>query len=183
MYGIVIMGFPCSGKTTACKFLKEEKGLEYISTGDIVRELAEEELGKDYTSSELGEFSTRRRQEDVVYATKGALEKARNKNLDTVVLEGIRCTDEIDYLEQELDQLLTLFIDVPFEERASRLIDRGREGETSIEDMKERDERERGWGLGEIVNREYYDLQIDGNCDENKLKEKVFSVLKKHDYI
>lgn len=172
MKGIVIIGMPCAGKTSCCKNL-EKNGLKYYSTGDAVRELAQEELGDNYTSSELGEFSTMKRQEDPAYATKRVLKKAREENLEKVVFEGVRCKEEIDFLRSELNQLLVVYIEVSFEERARRLIQRGREGENSREDMKERDEREKEWGMEEIIQEQYYDVKVDGNCSQEELYKKV----------
>lgn len=174
MKGVVIIGMPCSGKTSSCKYLKE-KGYTYYSTGDIVRELCSEAEGyKSSDSTDLGEFSTKRRQEDAAYATKEALRRLREKEEESVVvLEGVRCIEEIDYLEKELESVLTLFIKVPFEERSRRMIERGREGENNKNIMRERDTRELDWGLEEILELDYYDKKINGNCSKKKLFEKV----------
>lgn len=181
MKGIVIIGMPCSGKTSSCEHLKK-KGYTYCSTGDIVRELCNEAEGYDSSdSSDLGKFSTNRREKDVAYATKGALRKLRETEDENsiIILEGVRCIEEIDYLEEEMESVLTLFIKVPFEERARRMIERHREGEDSKEVMKERDERELGWGLDKVIELEYYDKEINGNCSKEKLFKKVEEEVKK----
>lgn len=86
----------------------------------------------------MGEFSTKKREEDVAYATKETLKKLREKeDKDSIiVIEWVRCIEEIDYLRKEMESVLTLFIELPFEERARRMVERNREGEETKEVMK-----------------------------------------------
>lgn len=177
MRAIVIIGYPCSGKTTACNYLEKEKDIKSISTGDMVRELAEEEIGEDYNHEELGRFSTKKREEDEAYATKKAISEIRNKNVNEFVIEGVRCKKEIRYIREEIEETIVLYIDVPFEERVRRLKNRGRDGESSSKDLKERDEREKGWGLSKLIEEEIYDVRIDGNCSVNNLYSKIEKVI------
>ncbi|MFQ6752317.1 MAG: nucleoside monophosphate kinase, partial [Clostridia bacterium] len=39
---ITVTGKPCSGKGTACKLIAKNKNFEYISTGDMFRELSQQ---------------------------------------------------------------------------------------------------------------------------------------------
>lgn len=183
MKAIVLIGKPCSGKTTASKYIEKELDIKYYSTGDIVREMMEKENGSDYTGEELGEFSTEKRKEDVAYATKGAFRKAKKNNDEIVVFEGVRCKKEIDFLRQNTEELLTIYIHLPFEERARRLIERGREGENSKEVLKERDEREEKWGLEELIEDSYYDIKINGNCSKKQLNKKVKNTLEQKNMV
>jgi cytidylate kinase len=172
---IVIMGLPCSGKTTVCRDLKDKDNINYYSTGDTVREMCSEEYGEDYDSSELGDFSTRKRKKDEAYATKDTLKKVKDKDKDqdAVIFEGVRSKEELDYLETEVENLVTIFIDVSFGERARRLINRGRNGENSKEVMKERDKREKSWGMKDVIQNKYYDIKVNGNCSQEELYKKV----------
>lgn len=44
MYCIIITGMPCSGKSTIAKRYSEQYGLRYISSGDIAREMAQNDI-------------------------------------------------------------------------------------------------------------------------------------------
>jgi adenylate kinase family enzyme len=44
MYGVIISGMPCSGKSTIAKKYAERHKLKYISSGDIAREMAQQDI-------------------------------------------------------------------------------------------------------------------------------------------
>ena len=65
---IIISGPPAIGKTTIAKGLAKEFGLVYLSGGDILKELAEEEgfetMGNDWWDTQEGMNFLRQRQKN-----------------------------------------------------------------------------------------------------------------------
>lgn len=176
---IVLTGFPASGKTTA-KDTLENEGYVGVSTGDIVREMAAEDLGKDVSElgeDETGKWSTQKREDDEIYATREGVNRIMNQEQDTFVVEGIRCQKEIEYLKESFDDCVVVFLHASREERLKRKTERNRSGEeTTLKSLKERDEREKKWGLKEIVEEELWDVHIDTECSIEEFEDKILEL-------
>lgn len=179
---VVLLGYPGSGKTTAMNIILDNRE-DFVgySTGDAVRAMASRDIG-DYDSDELGEYSTKKRQEDETYALKYSLNQLKNKSSSNYVIEGCRCIAEIDYLNKHYDNVLPIFVQVPFEERYNRVVSRGREGEENMSKQKfrERDEREEGWGMKELKNHEEYYTTINGNVSLSEFKKQVLDLVEEN---
>jgi len=72
---------------------------------------------------------------------------------DTVLVDGIRSDAEVDRFEEAFgDDFVLVRVEAPFEVRAERVEDRGRD-DPDAESLRERDERELGFGMGEAMER------------------------------
>lgn len=70
---------------------------------------------------------------------------------DTVLVDGIRSDVEVDYFEETLGDDFTLVaIEAPFDVREERIEERARD-DPSVESLRERDERELGFGMGDAI--------------------------------
>jgi dephospho-CoA kinase len=73
---------------------------------------------------------------------------------DVVLVDGIRAGVEVERFEEAFGEAFTLVtIEAPFEVRAERVESRGRDETDDTELLRERDERERGFGMDEAIAR------------------------------
>ena len=96
---------------------------------------------------------------------------------DAVLVDGIRSDDEVDAFEERFGEKFVLVsIEAPFEVRQRRLGERGRdEVDGDRERLAARDERERGFGLGDAMERA--DVTIDNTGSLDAYRERVREVL------
>ena len=136
---IGLTGTFAAGKDTVAEHL-EKKGFEHYSTGDQIREIAEDrgirqnrdvlrELGNELRDQYGAEYLCRRIIE----------EKAKS---DNVIISGIRQPGEIEYL-RKLGNFHLIAVDAPVEVRFERMKLRNREGDPkTIEEMIEKERKE-----------------------------------------
>lgn len=158
-----ISGPPGSGKTTLAKALSERFGLEYMLTGQIFRQMAEE---RGMTLSDFGRYAESHPEVDI--------------ELDNLVIKRIKRAmgDERDaLLEGRLAGFMLYRAKIPSfriyitarpEVRAKRIKKReGGEISSIMRDMaeRERSERERYLNLYsfDLRNMDIYDLVIDSS--------------------
>lgn len=180
---ICVYGLPGSGKSTFID-VAESNGIKAISMGDIVRQKAREKLPKPITGQDIGEWATEQRElHGQAVIAEHTVSHIRNSDVlsetkhDTVVIEGIRSNDEIDVFETELDTVIPVFVKAPFDTRLKRLQERNTgtrevlsEDGVTRHDLKKRDDRERNWGLQELINTKSgeYIIQNTGTVEEYK---------------
>lgn len=162
-----VVGMPASGKTEAAKVAREE-GVPVVSMGDVIRE--EVELrGLEPTDENMGRIGValREKEGDDAVARRCASE-IRNKNAPVVVVDGVRSADEADYFRDEFGKDFVLVaVEAPFETRLERVRERGRSDDVDAADeLRERDERELGYGMGEAIDEADVTIENDGSLKE-----------------
>jgi dephospho-CoA kinase len=150
---IAVTGMPWSGKSEAVRLAKEQ-GIPVIRMGDLVWEETKRR-GLDLSDQNVGSVAHQMRQQygNDVWAKK-TVEKLQNmQNSDIVLIDGIRTLEEVAFFTKQLsDDFVLIAVDACDKTRYKRAKARGREDDTvDIEVMRERDRRERGWGLGEVI--------------------------------
>lgn len=180
---ICVYGLPGSGKSTFID-VAESNGIAAISMGDIVRQKARDELSEPITGQDIGEWATEQREsrgqavmaEHTVSHIRDSDVLAETKH-DTVVIEGIRSDEEIAVFDDALNTVVPVFVKAPFDERLKRLQERGSDSREALSEngvtrseLKKRDDRERDWGLQELINAKSgeYTVQNTGTLDEYK---------------
>jgi len=148
---IGVVGLPGSGKSEAAA-VADERGIPVVTMGDVIRRACRER-GLD-PASHHGEVAQALRNEGgpAAIAEKSVpmIEDALVA-YDTVLVDGIRSDAEVErFVEAFGDDFTLVAIEAPFEVRADRLESRGRD-DTTMESLEERDERERGFGMGEAI--------------------------------
>lgn len=179
---IGLLGLAGAGKTTALEHLTahspfrkslqmkqiakqeyesvDENGVEYLPVH--IQQLAKEhDMVDDITpngnfTEEISEWV-----DDILflsntYFAKKAVEHIQEEatETDVWVVDGLRTVADVGQLAEHIDDTHFLYLHVPFHIRSERLLDRGREGEDSLEDIVERDEREFEWGLDVLLRSE-----------------------------
>lgn len=120
---IGLTGTKASGKGVVADMLKE-KGFEYSSMSDRVREEAVDRNLEDYTVKDLQDIGDDLRKKfGLGVLAIRTLERLKDKN--NCVIDGIRNLGEIEELRKNPDFVL-IGVDAPSQIRFKRLIERGR---------------------------------------------------------
>lgn len=173
-----IVGYPGAGKTAGAE-VAEDLDIPVTSMGNQVRRRASEVLEEDADSDDIGEWATEQREkngDDIV--AQWTAEHILGLQSDKVVIEGVRSVDEVDVFESHFDEVNIVHVHAPFETRLQRLQDRGRDGEEEFteSDLQNRDDREDGWGVAEMLDT-VDAVRLDNTRSFEEFKEEMRSVL------
>jgi dephospho-CoA kinase len=157
------VGLPGSGKGEAAN-VAAEAGIPVVVMGDVIR--AECRRRGLNPAEHHGRMAGTLREEEgadaiAVRTLPLIREAAADGAGDTVLVDGLRSTVELARFREAFGDDFTLVaIRAPFELRAERLDDRGRDdSDSDLEALRERDEREIDLGLGATLDRA--DIEID----------------------
>lgn len=178
---IGLTGTKASGKGVIAEILRE-KGFEYSSTSDIVREEAQARRIIDYTIKDLQDIGNDLRERfgtDIL--AKRTIEKL--KGFENIIIDGIRNLGEIEDLKKH--NAIIISVDAPPEQRFKRLIARAREsdpkGWDSFLEMENRDlgkdEKSSGQQVAKCIEASDYKIINNGTLEE--LKQKIEYLLLK----
>ncbi|AFO55539.1 MULTISPECIES: AAA family ATPase [Natrinema] len=179
MHVIGTVGLPGSGKGEAATVARED-GIPVVTMGDVVRqETADRGLdpAKDH-----GTVAQALREEDgpaAIAERSLPMLEDRLEQHETVLVDGIRSGVEVDVFEDAFGDAFTLVsIEAPFAVRAERIDERGRdagEGDGG-EGLAARDERERGFGMDEAMDRA--DVVVENTDSLEAFHEAIRSVIR-----
>ncbi|WP_435155649.1 AAA family ATPase [Haladaptatus sp. DFWS20] len=171
------VGLPGSGKGEAAT-VAEEVGLPVVTMGDVIREACRER-GLD-PAEHHGEIAKTLREENgpdaIAQASLPQIEDALEES-DTVLVDGIRSGVEVERFESAFgDDFVLVSIEAPFEVRAERLGERGRDHtDEDTEGLRRRDERELGFGLDRAMARA--DAVIDNTDTLDAFRRQIRALL------
>ena len=155
------VGLPGSGKGEAAAVAREE-GLPVVTMGDVLRKACRDR-GLD-PAEHHGRVAQALREEDgpVAIAAR-SIPQVREAlaDHDAVLVDGLRSDVELDRFREAFgDDFLLVSVEAPFELRAERLLERARDDtDLDREALREREQRELGFGMGEAMERA--DVRID----------------------
>jgi len=175
---VAITGMPLSGKASVRKIF-EDMGCPAFAMSTAVRDEAKKQNFKIDKVS-MREFATQIRKErgrGVVAELSIPFLKDILKQDDLIIVDGVRSPEEPEVFKNEFgDDFVLLCVWAPFKLRVKRLGGEGRELRddevVTEEELKKRDLKELGWGLGEVIAEADYlitnmndkeDLQKDLN--------------------
>lgn len=151
---IAVSGLPAAGKGEFATILSN-KSIPVVSMGDVVRAEVKRR-GIPEEPSVFGQVATEMRAEfgddiiaqRLVQTVDGLLE-----NNPMVLIEGLRGTAEREVFSNHWGaNFLIVAITASLELRFKRVQSRGRTEDGTLDDLLARDEREKGWGLEEIIS-------------------------------
>ena len=156
----------------------EDLDVPVVTMGDVIREACRDR-GLD-PAEHHGRIAQQLREEDGPTAIADASlphVEAALSDADTVLVDGIRSDVEVEVFRERFGEAFVLVsIEAPFEVRQRRLGERGRdEVDGDRERLAARDERERGFGLGDAMERA--DVTIDNTDSLEAYRERVREVL------
>ena len=175
---IAFVGMPASGKSEAAS-ISRLSGIPVINMGDIVREETARR-GLSPTGENIGGTGTALRQEEGMDAiAKRCVSRIAGLDSPVAVIDGIRNIDEVNYFKSQFGSDFKLIaIHSPFEVRFERVKKRARSDDTvNIDELKRRDEREKGWGLDRAI--ENADIVIMNTGSIEKFQKQIKDLLAK----
>ncbi len=169
---IAFTGLPGSGKSEAVNVAKE-MGIKVVRMGDEIRKEARK-MGLELNDKNLGKIADEmRREHGMDIWARRCLPEIKN---DMVIIDGIRNIEEVELFRQHIKNFILIAIHASPNTRYERMMKRGREDDSlSEEDLKERDERELRWGIGNVVAMADIVVVNEGSLDE--FKEKIKKIL------
>lgn len=162
---IGVVGLPGSGKSEAAAVAREA-GIPVVTMGDVIR-AACRDRGLD-PATHHGRVARALREEDGPAAIADrSLPHIREalEDHETVLVDGLRSDVEVETFEDAFGDDFTLVrVEAPFETRAERITDRGRDADETAggESLAARDERELGFGMGTAMDRADVTIENDG---------------------
>ncbi|WP_435067830.1 AAA family ATPase [Haloplanus sp. C73] len=171
------VGLPGSGKGEAAAVAREA-GVPVVTMGDVIREACRDR-GLD-PAEHHGSVATALREEEgeaaIAERSLPHIEAALDDG-ETVLVDGLRSPAEIERFEDAFgDAFVLVSIEAPFETRADRLAERGRDA-TDVDRaaLREREERERGFGMDEVMARA--DVTVTNTASLDAFRERVRALL------
>jgi dephospho-CoA kinase len=160
---IGVVGLPASGKGEFAR-IASRQGVPVVTMGDVIR-AAVKKAGLAPDDQNMGAMANRLRKEGGMDAiAKLCIPALQHLSAPVVLVDGIRGDAEVRLFRRHFPGFVVVAIDSPFEARFARLATRGRTDDTTTEEsLRQRDERELGWGLGTALSNAEYRLQNDGD--------------------
>ena len=174
------VGLPGSGKGEAAAVARDA-GIPVVTMGDVIRQECRDR-GLD-PATRHGEIAQALREEngpDAIAQRSLPIirEHLDDPDVDTVLVDGLRSGVEADRFEEAFgDDWVLVSIEAPFDVRKERITQRGRDntdggvGET----LRERDERERGFGMDDAMARA--DVTIDNTDSLDAFRARIRALL------
>jgi len=183
---IFVTGMPGSGKGECITFLKD-RGFTVKSLGDIVRNEVKSR-GIPTSAENVGKTANDLRKElgqDIlaIRLVEEINKISNDQGKKGIVVDGVRSLSELKLIKTDLNlNTLTIAVHTAPDLRYSRLLSRGRDDDKSgLTALKERDSRELGYGLGDVIATADYMIINKGSLEELKNKmQKVFESLNQH---
>jgi dephospho-CoA kinase len=171
------VGLPGSGKGEAAAVAREA-GVPVVTMGDVIREACRDR-GLD-PAQHHGEVAKSLREEGgpgaIAERSLPRIEAALD-GAETVLVDGLRSPAEADRFEAAFgDAFVLVSVEAPFETRAERLADRDRDdSDVDREALRAREERELGFGMGEVMERA--DVRVENTGSLAAFRERVRELL------
>ncbi|MFP4590336.1 MAG: AAA family ATPase [Halobacteriales archaeon] len=163
------VGYPASGKGEVATVARDV-GVPVVTMGDFVRRACRAR-GLPITEANQGRVASALRDRDGPDAIAQAclpLVRAAHGAYETVLIDGIRNRSEVERFRAALgDEFHLIAVAAPFEVRLERVRARGRD-ETAEDaaDLRERDRRERGYGMDEAIARADHRIDNAGTLED-----------------
>ncbi len=173
---IAFVGMPASGKSEAAAIAKS-LNIPVINMGDVVRKEAARR-GLAPTDENIGGTGTALRKEEGMDAISRRCAKNIPRDSPMVIIDGIRNIEEINYFKKTFgDDFKLIALSTPFDERFERIKKRYRSDDMgSEEELKRRDEREKGWGLNSAIGKA--DITIENISTIEEFRKQIEKILK-----
>ncbi len=166
MQVIGVVGLPASGKGEFSRIAKE-MNIPVVVMGDVVRN-AVADAGLKLNDKNMGEMSRCLRQGmgmDALAKLSVPLIEALNSKV--ALVDGIRGDAEVEFFIKHFKNFNLIAVESSFETRLKRLSQRGRSDDQADEkSLKQRDEREAGWGLLNAMSMADYLIENEGTISE-----------------
>ena len=176
---IAFTGMPFSGKSEAVNIAKD-MDIPIVRMGDMVWDEVNN-LGLKLNDKNVGNIANQMREKhgQDIWAIK-TINKIKSKGkIKSIVIDGIRNVEEIEVFKRELgNNFVIIAIEASEEIRQKRALKRGRKDDSKdIKKLKERDQRELGWGLGRVIASA--DIVVLNEISIDDFKKHIKEILKR----
>ena len=170
---IAVSGLPAAGKGEFATILAN-RSIPVVSMGDVVRaEVTRRGIPEE--PSVFGQIATELRQEfgeDVIAQRLTAVVDGLLVENEIVLIEGLRGIAERKVFSEHWgENFVVVAVTANLEIRYERVQSRGRSEDGTLDDLLIRDEREKGWGLGQIIDEA--EKQFPNESDLENLEDLV----------
>ena len=165
-----VIGKNGSGKDEVLQYLRDQYGVPFLSTGDIVREIAARE-GKESTRTNLQAISDRYfKERGEGCFVRMVVDKIREDGWKVAGISGVRSPKDVDILRGELGEDFVL-IDVHVSDphvRFERMLKRGegRDAKAYDQFIQQDKAEEKLFGIEKAAAKADYWLGNDGSLDD-----------------
>jgi len=174
------VGLPGSGKGEAAA-VAEEEDVPVVTMGDVIRAECRDR-GLD-PAEHHGEIARALREENgpaaIAERSVPLIEDAAGRaDTDAVLVDGLRAPVELERFRERFgDEFTLVAITAPFDVRAERLGERGRDdSDVDREALRDREERELEFGMGEVIDAA--DVTVDNTDTLAAFRDRVRVVLR-----
>ncbi|HJX55338.1 MAG TPA: dephospho-CoA kinase [Methanoregula sp.] len=163
---IGVVGMPASGKGEFAR-IASEMGIPVVVMGDMIRN-AVKASGLEPTDTNFGATANRLRSERGMDAIgQLCVPEVERQTAPLVLIDGIRGDAEVKLFQKVFPMFTLVRIDSSFGNRLSRVVARGRSDDfQTAGELRTRDERELGWGLGRALKLADLRIENNGTLDE-----------------
>lgn len=169
---LLITGMPGAGKEELLEVARG-MGIQFLRMGDIVREF-HESSGNAAKGMSVGQTASSERKLNGVDIW--AVRALKRMHGDLFLVDGCRSMDEVNSFRGLSDDVHIIAVHAPAEQRYSRLVKRARDdAPADLGEFDDRDSREMGWGLSEIIA--LADIMIVNDSDLETFRQRVRETL------
>jgi dephospho-CoA kinase len=163
---IGVVGMPASGKGEFSR-IAQDMGIPVIVMGDMIRK-AVQEAGLEPDDKNFGATANRLRAERGMDAiAQLCVPEIQQLSSPLVLVDGIRGDSEVALFRRTFPGFTLIRIESSFGNRLARIAARARSDDfTTAGALRNRDERELGWGLGNALREADVHLENDGTLEE-----------------
>ncbi len=165
---LIVTGMPGAGKEELLNVARS-MDIPFLRMGDVVREF-HANSGAAEQGLTVGQVANREREihgKDIW--AKRAIEKMSG---DLFLIDGCRSMDEVQSYRRLSSEVYIIAVHAPRGIRYERLVKRGRDdAPKNMDEFDERDERELGWGLGNVIALS--DILIVNDSDLESFRDQV----------
>jgi dephospho-CoA kinase len=163
---IGVVGLPASGKGEFSK-IAADMGIPVIVMGDMIRE-AVRDAGLEPNDTNFGAMANKIRAERGMDAVAQlCIPEIQRQTAPLVLIDGIRGNAEVALFRKWFPDFTLISIDSSFANRLARIAARARSDDFISDDaLRNRDERELGWGLAAALREADICLFNDGSLAE-----------------
>lgn len=176
MHVLAFTGMPGSGKSEAMEVISQ-LGVPVFRMGDCIWEEVEAR-GLAKTPEHVGRIANemRKTRGPTIWAERTAAKVRAADPEGLVVIDGTRSPDEVEYFRSTFGPALTLVaIHTDPSTRWERIVRRSRVDDSPSRDkFTERDSRELGWGLGQVIALAQEVIINQGRLEEFRAEVRAF---------
>jgi dephospho-CoA kinase len=163
-----IVGMPAAGKSTALEIAQNY--CKIVVMGDIIREETQKR-GLEINSKNIGQTAKDlRKEEGPEVIAKRTIDIVAKIPEETVIIDGIRSMDEVNLFRRHFNFKI-IAITAEDDLRHQWILSRKRADDSqSMDEIKERDAREIGFGIKEVIINADITIKNDKTVEELKQK-------------